>query len=268
MRQYDRQRRREDRTHRHVRDHHDVDPDHDVVADMYGSEDARSSAYIHSVPQLRRSPLISTAARDEGVGPQIAFRPYDAARTYDDASKMGNVEARTNVGCRCDRDTSQNLDRPSSQVVQEATPPSFQSPLLVRPMPEPVRSSGKDPRLRCQYDRQRTPAVPAVRVVDVPFRVGAEQRANVVETLRAAFRTLIGVQSLHGTVLSFGHNHCNHMKMSANHSGTKVIDRISYRSRRCFEGRLGVQSNQVVDSSDRWALDGRAVPASERLGWA
>ena len=209
MRQYDRQRRRQDRTHRHVCDHHDVDPDHDVVAHMYGSEDTRSSAYIHSVPRLRRLPLISTATRDEGVGPQVAFRSYDAARTHDDASKMGNVEARTNVGCRCDRDTSQNLDRPSSQVVQDATPPSFQSPLLVRPMPEPVRSSGKDPRLRCQYDRQRTPAVPAVRVVEVPLHVGAEQRANVVETLRAAFPMLIGVQSLHGTVLSFRHNHCN-----------------------------------------------------------
>jgi hypothetical protein len=114
------------------------------------------------------------------------------------------------VCCRCDRHTRQNLDRPSTQFVEDSTPPSLQSTLLVRPVPEPVVRRGKDPRLRCQDERQRTPAVPAVRVVEVPLRVGAEQRANVVETLRAALCTsLIGVQSLHGTVLSFQHNHCN-----------------------------------------------------------
>jgi hypothetical protein len=152
MRQHDRQRRREHRTGRHVRRHHHVDADHDVVADMNGSQDAPSRGHVHPVPQSRRPSLISPAARDEGVAPQIAFRPHDIARPDNDPSKMGDVEARTNVGRRLDRDTRQNLDRPSSQLVEEPTPPSFQSPLLVRPMREPVLRGGKDPRLCCQDD--------------------------------------------------------------------------------------------------------------------
>ncbi len=144
--------------------------------------------------------------------PQIAVRPYDTVVPDNDASEMGNVKARTNVGRRRDRNTRQNLDRPSCQLVEESAPPSLQCPLLVRRVPEPVQRSGKDPRLRYQDDRERAPAVPAIGVEEVPPGVGAKQRANVFKTHRAALRRLVhrGVHSLQGSVSPSPRHHNHH----------------------------------------------------------
>ena len=129
--------------------------------------------------------------RNEGVVTQVAVRPDDAVAPDEDAPEMGDVEARTNVGGRGDRDARQNLDRPFGQLAEEPIPPSLQSPLLVRPMPESVQEGGKDSRLRHQHDRQRAPAVAAFGVVEVPVEVGKKQVAHALGTRRAARQNLL-----------------------------------------------------------------------------